>query len=128
MTQAPFLDYSYDVDTNTITDLQAQSVDKFFMKNVIHHCNIDNIITILDKYLKVSGQVEIIEPTVDSYESNRSLDIVWYRIIIPRYEVAIPPKRRVDYLQKLLATGKFKIITKQTNGVYDRTILKRRCL
>ena len=126
MTYAPFLDYCYDKNTNTIIGLDNSSVDKFYMKNVLHHCNINNIIALMDKYLKKGGKIEIIEPTIEKYSSNRCLDILWYRVIIPRYEVAIPPVERVDYLEAFLATDKYELVNKATDSIYDKIILRRR--
>lgn len=125
ITQSPYLDYFYDIKNNKIYDLEEQSVDVFYCKNVIHHCkDIKNTINTLYKYLKKDGILEIIEPTKENYESNRSLDIFWYRYIILRPEIYIPPQKRIDYEEIILE--KFDIKAKNIDKIYEKTIYKKK--
>ena len=117
ITQGPYLDYVYNTETNEIIGLQEGSVDEFRLKNVLHHADIPKVIQCLHRYLKSGGILQIIEPRTEYYEQNRSLDLFWYRYIYPRYDIAIPPKRRVDYLK--ICEAYFKISSHQNADVYD---------
>ena len=118
MTFAPYLDYVYDKENNIILNLEEHSVDIFRLKNVLHHCNIDNVVQCLKKYLKSNGEIIIIEPKIQYYESNRCLDIFWYRYIYPRYEISIPPIKRINYVDIFLKYD-FMIYKKDENEIYD---------
>ena len=120
-TYSPFLDYVYDKNNNKILELEESSVDIFRLKNVLHHCDIEKIIICLKKYLKENGKIIIIEPQSRYYESNRCLDIFWYRYIYPRYEINIPNKLQINYINLFIKHG-FKIIDKKQDDIYDTTI------
>lgn len=90
ITQGPYLDYVYNTETNEIIGLQEGSVDEFRLKNVLHHADIPKVIQCLHRYLKSGGILQII---------------------------AIPPKRRVDYLK--ICEAYFKISSHQNADVYD---------
>lgn len=123
ITYSPFLDYVYDKNLNIILGLEENSVDIFRLKNVLHHCDINNVVLCFKKYLKNDGLIEIIEPTKENYESNRCLDIFWYRYIYPRYEISIPPIKRIDYTTIFLKHN-FTIYSYKQQNIYDITIFK----
>lgn len=117
ITYSPYLDYVYDRKTNKIIDLEENSVSEFYLKNVLHHCNIEKVAECLFQYLKQNGIITIIEPLPEKYESNRCLDIYWYRYIYPRYEYTIPPLKREDYVNIFLKYFCIKSHTK--TKIYD---------
>lgn len=118
ITFSPYLDYVYDEKNNIIIGLETNSVNIFRLKNVLHHCDIEKVILCLKKYLKTNGMVKIIEPKKEYYESNRCLDIFWYRYIYPRYEINLPPMERKDYVKLFVKYG-FKILNHKTQNIYD---------
>lgn len=124
ITYSPQLDYVYDLETNQIIGLEENSVDEFYLKNVLHHSNIEAVAKCLFYYLKQDGFITVIEPLPEKYESNRCLDIYWYRYIYPRYEYSIPPIVREDYV-KIFAKY-FEIDSHTTNEIYDIYIFKKR--
>lgn len=124
ITYSPYLDYVYDIKTNKIFDLKENSVDEFYLKNVLHHSNIEAISECLFYYLKQNGFITVIEPLPEKYDSNRSLDIYWYRYIYPRYEYTIPPFHREDYVNIFLKH--FKIESHKITEIYDIYTFKKR--
>lgn len=125
MTYSPALDYVYDIQSNEILYCEENSVTEFRLKNVLHHCkNIQRISECLYRYLKENGVVRIIEPRPEKYDSNRSLDIFWYRYIYPRYEIFIPPVKRVDYVS--IFSGKFEIVSHDTDENYDYYVFHKK--
>lgn len=124
ITFAPYLDYVYDIQTNKILNLSENTVSEFRLKNVLHHCdNIKNISECLHKYLEKDGIIKIIEPLPEKYNSNRSLDIFWYRYIYPRYEIMIPPINRIDYVK--IFSEYFELIQHNSDDIYDYYIFKK---
>lgn len=123
ITFAPNLDYVYDKDANVIINLEKASVDEFYAKNVLHHSNIERLVSCFYQYLKHKGIVTIIEPQVIYYEQNRCLDIFWYRYIYLRYEISIPPKKREDYT--LCFKKYFKVKQHCTFDVYDIYVFEK---
>lgn len=124
ITYSPYLDYVYDLETNQIIGLEENSVDEFYLKNVLHHSNIEAVAKCLFYYLKQDGFITVIEPLPEKYESNRCLDIYWYRYIYPRYEYSIPPIVREDYV-KIFAKY-LEIDSHTTNEIYDIYTFKKR--
>lgn len=123
ITFSPYLDYVYDKENNIILDLNKNSVDEFYCKNVLHHTNIKKVVKCLYSYLKPNGTLIIIEPQEKYYEQNRCLDIFWYRYIYPRYEITIPPIKRINYIE--ICSKYFKIEKHFKKDVYDIYILKK---
>ena len=124
ITFAPYLDYVYDRDTNTILGCKENSVDEFYLKNVLHHADIKMVSECLFRYLKNEGIITVIEPLPEKYESNRCLDIYWYRYIYPRYEYSIPSYNRQDYVSVFLDV--FEIVSHTSNEIYDNYTFKKR--
>ncbi len=124
ITYSPYLDYVYDIENNKILGLEEKSVDEFYLKNVLHHSDIEAVAKCLFQYLKRDGIITIIEPLPEKYDSNRCLDIYWYRYIYPRYEYKIPPFHREDYVK--IFKKYFKIESHTTNEIYDIYTFKKR--
>ena len=79
-------------------EINDNSVDKIYCKNVLHHVNdLEDLLKNFYRYLKKDGILEVIEPTKDAYYSNLCLDNLWYRYVIPRKEIWISQKYR-DYV------------------------------
>lgn len=81
-----YVDYYFDPETYTI-----QTDDKFDhirCRNVIHHIkDLGKLEKEFSRVLKDNGTLEIIEPRKEYYSENYYLDYLWYRFVIPRYEV-----------------------------------------
>ena len=102
ITYAPYLDFVYDRKNNIILGCEENSVDEFFLRNVVHHLpDLKNTFSCLKKYLKKGGIIYIIDVGQEYYKQNVVLDILWYRYVIPRYEVWFSLKYR-DYAQVLM--------------------------
>lgn len=103
-TSSPKLDFVFDPDAYKIIDVDDNHFDVIRCRNVIHHVHdLRKLFLEFQRTLKVNGKLIIIEPTRKSYKSNLILDILWYRFVIPRYEVWFSPKYReyVDTLKQL---------------------------
>lgn len=101
ITNLPNLDYVYNQDKNTIVGLDYNSVDEFYLRNVVHHLkNLENTFSCLIKHLKNGGIIKIIDVRKEEYQKNVILDIIWYRYVIPRYEIFFSKKYR-DYFNVL---------------------------
>jgi len=72
---------SYKVYTN-------DKFDYIRCRNVIHHIkDIHKLSKEFNRLLNDGGTLEIIEPRKEYYSENYYLDYLWYRFVIPRYEV-----------------------------------------
>lgn len=88
ITYLPNLDYVYDQDRNVILGCRKDSVDEFYLRNVVHHLpNIQRTFSCLTRYLKKDGIIKIIDCRKECYKQNLILDIIWYRYVTPRYEI-----------------------------------------
>ena len=97
ITGLPGLDYIVDTKTGIISDCHEKSVDVFRLRNVVHHLpRLEDTFRCLGKYLKKGGCLWIIEPRKEFYRQNLIADILWYRYVIPRYEIWFSPVYR-DY-------------------------------
>lgn len=104
-TFSPMLDYCYDEKNNKILGLEPHSVDNFHIRNVLHHIkDIPRLIDCLSYYLSPTGQITVIDCRQEYFEQNLILDILWYRYIIPRYEVKFNLKY-IDYASIFKAKG-----------------------
>lgn len=80
------------ISTDSFIGLTNESVSLLHCRNVIHHLKYPNkIIKEFERILKPNGLLFVIEPTKKTYHQNLCLDILWYRYIIPRYEIWISP-------------------------------------
>lgn len=88
ITYLPNLDYVYDQENNVILGCKTHSVDEFYLRNVVHHLpDIEKTFRCLLSYLKNNGEIKIIDVRKEFFKQNVILDIIWYRYVIPRYEV-----------------------------------------
>lgn len=88
ITYLPNLDYVYDQDNNIILGCTINSVDEFYLRNVVHHLpDMERTFKCLLSYLKHNGEIKIVDVRKEFYKQNVILDIIWYRYVIPRYEV-----------------------------------------
>lgn len=88
VTYGPFLDYVYDEEKNQILYCKKESVDEFYMRNVVHHVkDLPKLFECLKYYLKVNGIITIIDAREDYFLKNVILDIIWYRYVILRYDI-----------------------------------------
>ncbi len=101
ITFLPNLDYVYDEENDKILYLKEESVDEFYLRNVVHHLkNMQKTFKCLDKYLKKGGIIQIIDVRKEFYNENVFLDKLWYRGIIPREEIWFSENYR-DYIDLL---------------------------
>jgi len=109
ITWLPNLDYVYDQNNNVILECEENSVDEFYLRNVVHHLpDIEKTFQCLLKYLKNDGVIKIIDVRKEYFKQNVILDILWYRYIIPRYEIWFSRYYR-DYFGILEQLGMEKI-------------------
>lgn len=104
ITFLPNLDYAYDIEKNVIIGCCENSVDEFYLRNVVHHIkDLSYTFTCLYRYLKKDGVLKIIDVREEFYKQNLILDIIWYRYVIPRYEIWFSNKYRnyFDVLEKM---------------------------
>lgn len=88
ITWLPNLDYVYDQENNAILGCEDNSVDEFYLRNVVHHIpNMEKTFSCLLRYLKADGEIKIIDVRREYFKQNVILDILWYRYVTPRYEV-----------------------------------------
>jgi hypothetical protein len=109
VTYAPFLDYVYDQEKSEILYCENGSVDEFHLRNVVHHVkDLSAMFECLKRYLKEDGLLTIIDVRKEYFEKNVILDIIWYRYVIPRYEVWFSREYR-DYSKVLTKLGFVRI-------------------
>ncbi len=105
ITNLPNLDYVYDQDNNIILGCHENTVDEFYLRNVVHHIpDMERTFKCLLKYLKSDGEIKIIDVREEYFKQNVILDILWYRYVIPRYEVWFSKHYR-DYFKVLESLG-----------------------
>lgn len=97
ITQSPYLDYAFDTESYRIS-CDDHVFDEVYLRNVIHHvADLPRLFAELQRVLKRGGHLVIEDCRRDHYRTNIILDVVWYRYIIPRYEVWFAPVYR-DYI------------------------------
>lgn len=126
ITGLPYLDYL--IKDNKIYsrngELKENSVNKFRLRNTIHHVKDLNIfLNNLFKYLKPNGTIEIIDCNKEHYFSNYCLDNLWYRYVIPRKEIFIADNYR-DYAKVAKKNG-FNVIRQNIINEKEITILRK---
>ena len=115
ITYAPFLDYVYDIEKNQIIGCEKKSVDEFYMRNVVQHIkDLQKCFSMIKEYLKDDGSLVIIDTQKEYFLQNVILDIIWYRFVIPRYEIWFSKSYR-DYGKVLTDLGFVKINNQTIN-------------
>lgn len=124
ITYLPNLDYVYDMYENSIIGLEENSVDEFYMRNVVHHIkDLKEVFQMLYGYLKNNGTIKIIDARKEYFEKNVILDIIWYRYVIPRYEIWFSRQYR-DYFSILEDLG-FRLMSKEYFEEKEVTVWKK---
>ena len=101
MTCGPNLDFVYDAEEYKILDCADESVDEIWCRNVLHHIpDLKRLFNEFRRVLKVGGSITIVEPTKEAFDANICKDYLWYRFIIPRYDVWYATEYR-DYAEDL---------------------------
>ncbi len=122
ITNAPFLDFAYDGEK--IIGCKKNSVDEFYLRNVIHHIpNLKEVFLMFHFYLKRNGKIKIIDVRKEYYKQNVILDIIWYRYVIPRNEIWFSPIYR-DYFEILKMIG-FTLVEQYYEDEKEVTIWKK---
>lgn len=112
ITTSPMLDYQYD-GKNDIIGLEENSVDVFYLRNVVHHIpDLQRTFATLKKYLKHNGKLIIIDCRAKHFDANVVLDKVWYRFVGHDNDIYIAESYR-DYTGILLGLGFKRIFYKQ---------------
>ena len=87
ITNAPYLDYACDPETYKVT-CEDHVFDEIIIRNVLHHIkDLERLFKEMKRILTINGKIVIVEPRREFYPQNVNLDILWYRYIIPRYEI-----------------------------------------
>lgn len=82
-----YVDYYFDPIEYKINS-NDNEFDVIRCRNVIHHIkDLNKLSEEFNRVLKKGGILEIIEVNKDNFSSNYFLDYLWYRYVIPRYEV-----------------------------------------
>lgn len=109
ITGMPYLDYSFDPVKYKI-GCPVNSITEIHCRNVLHHIpNLDRLFTEFSSKMASGGQIVIIEPRREYYKTNVILDVLWYRFVIPRYDVWICQQYR-DYIAA--ASKYFRVISR----------------
>ena len=82
-----YVDYYFDPIEYKI-DADDNIFDGIMCRNVIHHIkDLNKLSKEFSRVMKSSSSLFIIESNKEHYSSNYYLDYLWYRYIIPRYEI-----------------------------------------
>lgn len=104
VTTNPMLDYQYD-GKDTIIGLEENSIDVFYMRNVVHHIpNLQITFKAIRKYIKSSGKLIIIDCNRKHFNTNVILDKIWYRYVGNDNNIFISETYR-DYMKILTELG-----------------------
>jgi hypothetical protein len=96
-------------DYHTIDDINDNYVDKFHIRNTLHHIkDLNGFITKLFNKLKIDSEIEIIDCNKKYFEQNLYLDRLWYRYIFNRPDIYIQ-SHYIDYVPLFKHNG-FKLI------------------
>jgi len=95
----------YYIDPTTYKLNTNNKFDFILARNVLHHIkNLDKLVKEFYSMLNDNGRVAVIEPAKEYYKQNYILDYIWYRFVIPRYEVWFCDHYR-DYEKNFIANG-----------------------
>ena len=124
ITYSPNLDYVYNPDDNVIIGCQENSVDEFYLRNVVHHLkDLKATFSCLQRYLKKGGIIKIIDVRKEFFKQNVILDIIWYRYVIPRYEIWF--SREYRNYSKILIDLNFELEDKHYESEKEVMIWKK---
>lgn len=123
ITTNPMLDYWYDGYEN-IVGLEENSVDVFFLRNVVHHIpDLQKTFRTIRKYLKRNGKLIVIDCNKTHFQANVILDKIWYRHVGNNFDIYIAESYR-DYTVVLTELGFKQLFYKQLKEkeitIYER--------
>lgn len=112
------------MEKNDIIGLKENSVDVFYMRNVIHHIpNLRSTFQTIKKYLKHNGKLIIIDCNKKCFDANVILDRIWYRYVGNNNNIFIAETYR-DYMSILAELGFkqtfYKQLKEKEKSVYER--------
>ena len=103
------LDCNSYCDHHSLDELDDCSVDKFHIRNTLHHIeDIDGFVVKLKSKLKEGGEIEVIDCSKEYFKQNLCLDNLWYRYIFNRPDIFIQ-QEFIDY-SKLFDAAGLKIV------------------
>lgn len=123
ITKSPFIDFVIDPNSYKV-DCKNNMFDEVLLRNTIHHIkDLPILFKELKRILTKNGKVVIVEPSKEAYKANVCLDVLWYRYIMPRYEIWISPEYRniVEY-----AKTEFDVKSIKQQNEKDIIILTKR--
>lgn len=83
-------DINYGCDFYSIDEIPNDYVDKFHIRNTIHHIeDLEGFSKKIHEKQKEGGLLEIIDCKSEYYHINYFLDFLWYRYIFNRYDIFI---------------------------------------
>ena len=121
ITSNPYLDFYCDPDsycikhnfyTNHLNIEKDVKFEEIHVRNVIHHIkNLKKLFKEFKRKLTKNGILTIIDCNEECYKQNLNLDILWYRYLIPRYNIWICKEYR--NIEPILESLGFKLISKK---------------
>jgi len=92
VTSSPYLDFLFDgekiISRETGSEVRDNTFEEIHCKNVLHHVeDVEKLLNYLKNKLTFGGQLIIIDSNKSSYQRNLILDLLWYRFVIPTYEI-----------------------------------------
>lgn len=120
ITTNPLLDYRYD-GNNCIEGLDHDTVDVFYMRNVVHHIeDLKRVFNCIKRYLKLYGVLIVVDCRKEYFQANYFLDKVWYRHV-NQTNMYISPQYR-DYISILTDIG-FVVNSYNTKNEKEKVVL-----
>ena len=108
---------------NKDSEISKDSVNGFRLRNVIHHIkDLEDLFSNLKSYLQLGGTIEIIECSKQNFTANFFLDFLWYRVIIPRYDIWFSKGYR-DYISIAKHYG-FSLVEYKEEAEKEYVLLK----
>lgn len=96
------LDYYF--KDNKIT-CNKETFDVIRCRNVLHHVeDLNRLFKEFWRALKPGGGIIIVEPRQEIFQENVALDHLWYRLVMPRYEVWYAKEYR-EYVKEARKVG-----------------------
>lgn len=123
ITYSPFLDYVYDRQSNKIIGCEENTVSVFHMRHVLHHIpNLNDVCSMLNKYLVNGGYVYIEEVRKENFDTNYFLDCLWYRFVNIINDIWFSSTYR-DYKSIMKLNG-FELVKEYYHGTKECSIWK----
>ena len=108
ITGMSYLDYTFD-PFNYKIDCPTDFIAELHCRNVLHHIpDLDRLFAEFSSKMVAGGKVVVTEPRQECFKVNTILDVLWYRYVIPRYDIWICDQYR-DYVAA--ASKYFRIVS-----------------